>query len=172
MISISVTGHRPDKLWGYDLNHHKYTVLKQIIMHDIVRIWWENEHHPTDTRIECISGMALGVDTIFAEAIIEMKSCHNMKLIAAVPCLNQDSRWCDVDRQRYAYILSKVDEIVHVSNKPYSNGCMQDRNQYMINRCDVLLAVYNGDKTGGTADAVKRAIQANKVIVSINPKEI
>ncbi|MDD4292249.1 MAG: SLOG family protein, partial [Clostridia bacterium] len=123
---------------------------------------------------ECISGMALGVDTIFALAAINLQSIkgHNTRLVCALPCLGQDLHWQQQDAIRYGQILKLSDEVVYVSNQLYINGCMQARNQYMINRCNVLIAVYNGDRRGGTADTVKRAQKAGKEIIFIHPKEI
>lgn len=171
MISIAVTGHRPDKLWGYDLNHPKYKELESLIMKEIAKIILE---HQFENPIECISGMALGVDTIFAKAVLKMRmeAPESIRLIAAVPCIEQDKLWRGNDKTTYKNILSLSDEVVHVSKEPYTKGCMNARNQYMIDRCNVLLAVWNGDKIGGTADAVKRAERAGKEIVRIDPRFI
>lgn len=42
----------------------------------------------------------------------------------------------------------------------------------MIKNCDVLIAVYDGISTGGTANAVRDAIKMNKFIYYIDPKSI
>lgn len=171
MISIAVTGHRPNKLWGYDLSHSKYKELEALLMKEIAKIIWEKL--PEDT-IECISGMALGVDTVFAKAVLQMKAeaPDSIKFIAAIPCIEQDKFWREQDKIRYNNLLSLSDETVYVSKQPYSKGCMNARNQYMIDRCDILIAVWNGDLTGGTADAVKKAKKAGKEIIRIDPRFI
>ena len=52
---ICVTGHRPDKLYGYDLTDSRWQNLKNIFKEKLIEMKCTN----------AISGMALGVDTIF-----------------------------------------------------------------------------------------------------------
>lgn len=47
---VAVTGHRPNKLWGYDLSHPKYNKLFQCMYRWLV--------HKKATH--CISGMGWG----------------------------------------------------------------------------------------------------------------
>lgn len=176
MISIAVTGHRPNKLWGYDLNHNKYKQLESLIIKTIAEIW-DKKSYPKlmhQVPIECISGMALGVDTIFANSVLRIKTEFTslIKLVAAIPCLHQETLWSNNDKIRYRNIISLADEVVYVSKEPYSKGCMNKRNQYMVDRCNILLAIWNGDNTGGTADAIRRAEKADKEIIIIDPASI
>ena len=60
---ICVTGHRPDKLYGYDLTDSRWQNLKNIFKEKLIEMKCTN----------AISGMALGVDTIFALAVLELK---------------------------------------------------------------------------------------------------
>lgn len=60
---ICVTGHRPDKLYGYDLTDPRWKNLKNIFKEKSIEMKCTN----------AISGMALGVDTIFALAVLELK---------------------------------------------------------------------------------------------------
>ena len=60
---ICVTGHRPDKLYGYDLTDPRWQDLKNIFKEKLIEMKCTN----------AISGMALGVDTIFALAVLELK---------------------------------------------------------------------------------------------------
>ena len=60
---ISVTGHRPDKLYGYDLSDKRWQELKNQIKNTL----------KSNNCTEAITGMALGVDTIFALAVLELK---------------------------------------------------------------------------------------------------
>ena len=51
----------------------------------------------------------------------------------------------------------------------YTSGCYHTRNRYLVDRCDKLLALYNGGGKGGTAYTVQYARQRNKGIVVIDP---
>lgn len=56
-------------------------------------------------------------------------------------------------RHKYAYILNQ-------------------RNIGMIAACDILIAIYNGDATGGTANGVRDGRRLGKWIVTIPPTDI
>lgn len=62
-MKICVTGHRPNKLYGYNLADVRWQNLKGLFK----RILKENN------CTEAITGMALGVDTVFALAVLELK---------------------------------------------------------------------------------------------------
>lgn len=49
---------------------------------------------------------------------------------------------------------------------------MQDRNVGMLDACDELIAIWNGDLTGGTANAVKYAQSINLNINRIDPNSL
>ena len=57
------------------------------------------------------------------------------------------------EKARYYAVLKKADETV-VLSEGYYKGCMQKRNEYMVDRADVLIAYANTDK-GGTANTVR-----------------
>lgn len=77
---------------------------------------------------------------------------------------------CEVCRQkeRYKKILHKADIVHDVSKEEYSKFCMNDRNKYMVEQSDVLIAVWNG-KPSGTGNTVKMAKLSGKKIRVVNP---
>jgi uncharacterized phage-like protein YoqJ len=154
-MRIAVTGHRPNKLGNeYNLNGPITTKIKL----DLQRLI--NHLRP----FQMISGMALGVDTIWAILALE----NNIPLIAAIPCINQESKWPESSQKRYKEILSNPLTIIEqVSNESYSNECMQNRNIWMVNNCDLLIGVW--DKTGGgTANCLKYADSIGKKVILVN----
>ena len=48
---------------------------------------------------------------------------------------------------------------------------MQKRNEYMVDKCDILLAVWDGS-AGGTNNCVKYARKLDKEIIIIDPRKI
>lgn len=61
---LGITGPRPSKLnWGYDMNSPNWMTLRRYFMHYFI------EHNVT----EVITGMALGVDTAAALAVLDLK---------------------------------------------------------------------------------------------------
>ncbi len=161
-MKIAITGHRPNKLGNdYDLN----SPLIQWIKNEINKILVQYYYYPNE--LELITGMALGIDTLFAKIAIE----NNIPFIAAIPCKNQWSKWIQKSIEIYQNILQhKNCTIYNVSTNNYSNTCMQDRNIWMVDNCDILIAVWDGT-SGGTANCIKYAESVNKHIIRINPND-
>lgn len=143
-MTLGVTGHRPNKLgneYDYKGPYSKYIrerLREQLIIYKPDR---------------CVSGMALGVDTIFALLCLDM----GIKLTAAIPCFNQDARWSKASKELYHQILAHPLVTVHyVTEGPYNSTCMQKRNIWMVDRLNVLLAVWNGTP-GGTKNCIDYA---------------
>lgn len=119
-----------------------------------------------------ISGMAIGVDTLCAEAVLRLREVYpHIKLECALPCIDQTEKWHDEQIERYSEILKKADKVYYSSDKEYFRDCMNLRNKYMVDNSDLLLAVWNGKK-GGTANTVKYARKKEKEVVIINPDTI
>ncbi len=159
---IAVTGHRPDKLWGYDLKHPKYNKLYNMLYNLLDKYYVGH----------CITGMALGADTIFAYAALKYKKEYPDTILeCAIPCQNHSKKWQNKDRDRYDKILKQSEIITLVSDEEYKPWLMQKRNEYMVDRCELLIAVWDGSK-GGTGNCVAYAKKKGKIIVVINPKDI
>ena len=111
MIKLTVTGHRPNKLYGYNYKDPRYQALYHMLIDRILKAINEDENH----EVLCISGMALGADMIFAFAAIHLKSKgYNVHLLAAIPFKGQESRWPRESINMYTDILANVGVIVCV----------------------------------------------------------
>ena len=159
MSILSVTRHRPNKLYGYHLSDRRYTELKNYLKRILV----------SEDCQEAFSGMALGVDTIFALAVLDLKSeGYDIKLHCAIPCKNYPSKWFESSVRQYNDIVSKADKVVFVTDEIYQPWMMQKRNEYMVNLADKVIAVWDGT-SGGTGNCVKYAQKKNKEIIRILP---
>lgn len=100
------------------------------------------------------NGMAMGFDLLAAEKTLELKKKYpQVRLILCIPCYNQERNFSEKDKGRYAAIYKKADKKALLSDV-YYRGCMQNRNRYMAERADVLIA-YCNKKEGGAAYTVK-----------------
>lgn len=172
MFNLSVTGHRPAKIGKdyYDVNS-----LKSKVMIDFFRSYisfallTKNE----DDSLYCISGMALGVDTLFAIAVLQLQNegVENLYLTCAIPCANHSSKWQGSSKKVYDAILARANQVVMVSDAPYTNHCMQDRNVYMVDRANHILAIWDGT-SGGTGNCVKYAQDKGVGVTIVHPGEI
>tara|TARA_R100001086_G_scaffold249984_1_gene192285 strand:+ start:1967 stop:2485 length:519 start_codon:yes stop_codon:yes gene_type:complete len=172
-MRIAITGHRPNKLGNdYNLKSDLIHKIKKSIVGCLVSNatsvdYKENRPYKLD-GITCITGMALGIDTLFALIAVE----YNIPFIAALPCLNQDKMWTSSSKVLYNKLIgSELCTTYHVSNQEYTLKCMQNRNKWMVDNCDLLIAVWNSSP-GGTANCVRYAKSQNKEMVIINPLEL
>ena len=160
-MKIAITGHRPDKFGSdYELTSPLILRIKDNLQAII------DEKKPT----EMISGMALGIDTLWAKLAIE----NNIPLLAAVPFEEQDCKWVKSSRELYRSILANpLTRKVVVCGSGYAAWKMQKRNEYMVDTCDLLIAVFDGT-SGGTGNCVKYAKSklADDDIIIINPKTV
>jgi len=97
-----------------------------------------------------LCGGALGYDTVCAQEVLRMRQLYSdIKLILVYPCLGQDARWQEKDREIYKRIYDECDECYCMSEK-YTQGCMHLRNRAMVNESSLVIAYLTNDN-GGTA---------------------
>ena len=110
-----------------------------------------------------LCGMARGFDLLAAEAVIELKKQgFDIRLIACVPCPDQQKYFGKSDSERYSAALSECDEVKVLSGK-YYKGCMQARDRFMVDNCSLLVA-YRRRNEGGTHYTLTYAVKSNKKI--------
>ena len=54
-------------------------------------------------------------------------------------------------------------------SREYREGCILERNRYLVDHAACLLAVYNGEWRGGTAMTVRYAQKLGREITILNP---
>lgn len=145
---VCVTGHRPQRFetikWNEpeSIEHGIRTMFRWFFTESSVKIDW------------FITGMALGVDQWACEEAL----AHNVPVLAAIPCIEQEKFWLPSSRAKYHELLSRVQAVEYVTREPYRKEVMQVRNMWMVDRANMLVAVFTGT-AGGTANCVKYAIE-------------
>ena len=111
--------------------------------------------------------MVLGVDTVFALAVLEPKSeGGNIKLHCAIPCMNYSCKLLDMSVRQYKDILSKADTELQFFDSEYKPYLLQKRNEYMVDLVDKVIAVWD-ETCGGTANCVRYAQSVGKEIIRL-----
>jgi uncharacterized phage-like protein YoqJ len=154
-MKVAFTGHRPQRLGGFKIPNPQYEKIYKQLVESLQKL------SPT----EAITGMALGVDQWAVDACLEL----NIPYTAAVPFKGQEMMWPKESQQKYKEYLERAKEVVIVSPGAFSAKKMHLRNEWMVDRCDVLIAVWDGSSTGGTANCVGYAKQKGKKIIEIKP---
>lgn len=155
------TGHRPAKLpWGNDERDPRCLELKRSMIRELEQLYRKGYTH-------FISGMALGCDLYFAEAVLELKEIYPpITLEAALPFSNQAARWSEGNRGRWQHILDHCDKKTVVQDH-YDRWCMLRRDRYMVDRSAAVLAVFD-DTPGGTKYTLDCAAQQKLDIYLLN----
>ena len=110
-------------------------------------------------------GMALGTDLIAAKLLCE----RSLEWTAVIPFPNQTERWKGRDAMLYEQLLPFSIERVTLFEK-YHQQAYHVRNDYMIERSQLCLAVYDGRSHGGTASVIRKVQNLGKNLMLYDPK--
>jgi uncharacterized phage-like protein YoqJ len=168
------TGHRPDKLGGYDMKNPVILKLKEKLLEVIEKLIKEEGIN------RFISGGALGADQVAFWCVhILQKKYPEIKNIVAIPFAKQDALWNQEQKYWYQKMLKLADEIIYVDEEyqrdketpigEYSSKKLQIRNEYMVDNSRIVVAVYDGSK-GGTSNCLWYARHLGRTIYRLNPK--
>lgn len=148
---IAFTGHRLDKVGGFEDVVRKHMLLALAVA------------RPS----EVISGMASGIDTWAALTALKL----NIPLRCAVPFKGQEKLWPHEACKVYQHILSQAAFVNIVCEGGYHASKMQARNEWMVDRCALLLAYWNGS-TGGTKNCLDYARRVERDRLIFIPSEL
>lgn len=139
---LGVTGHRPDKLGGWDEpNPTQLNIMERI------------DKFLIETRPELVlTGMSLGVDQWVAEICIY----NDIPFLAAIPFSDFSSNWPERSQTRFKKLVSKAHKAICVNQGGFEKWKMHARNKWIVNGCEELLAVWNGSN-GGTYSTIQYA---------------
>lgn len=117
-----------------------------------------------------ISGMAQGADLILAQIALKLKQKYaDVFLECALPFPCQSQKWSNNYKSCYDNILQYCDKITTVCGK-YSPHSFMQRNMYMVESSDIVIAVYDGKK-GGTRFTCNYAQKKGREIIILNPAQ-
>lgn len=162
--TVAFTGHRPESLpFGRNLTRGHFEEFQIVLWNEIRRRMDEGYN-----TFYC--GGARGIDLLCGEIVLAEKQTQhpNVRLICAIPYEKQAERWSLMWKLRYDEVLRGADKVEQLCSV-YRRDCFHIRNRYMVDACDLLIAVYNGKAEGGTAYTINYAIKQGKEILVINP---
>jgi hypothetical protein len=157
-----VTGHR-------DIRGESALLVRKALINVLASL---RDRHPEG--IVGVSGMAVGADAEFTHACIHL----GIPFVAAIPVEGQDSVWPWHARERYADQIGRAALVVNVwEDVAYlasSYGAkMHARNRWMLDHVatgdGVVLAVWDGRRTGGTWAAVDGALKRGRKVLVLDP---
>lgn len=176
-MGVMVTGHRqlvPANMQGG--SHWPDQNPRVARHHEDIKSLMERaiaQWHSESGWVDFISGMALGADTLFAEAVLACKSAGlPIRLVAAVPFAGQEGKWNAGAQTRFREILGVADQVEIVSPGVYSPSKMQVRNEWMVEHAMCVMAVWDGKQSGGTWNCIQYARKRHRWMVQLHPQNL
>jgi uncharacterized phage-like protein YoqJ len=108
-------------------------------------------------------GMAVGFDTVCFNVLEEIRKTEDIKIVACIPCENQDYNFSLAQKKEYNRMLLSSDEKIYIA-KEYTKACMLKRNRYLVDNSSVLVA-YIYKTVGGSYYTAKYAVENDKEII-------
>lgn len=147
---VSITGHRPEKIPDFDRLVEPFTGA----LHDL-------------GATGVIQGMAAGIDLWSAKVSWD----NEIPFLCARPWRTHAPR--KADRELYEWALDNcyAHHFVNGATSYPGPWVYQDRNEWMVDRADHVIAFWDGSK-GGTANCVKYANKVGKPVTVIDPVDL
>jgi uncharacterized phage-like protein YoqJ len=115
-----------------------------------------------------MSGMALGVDQMFALAALR----RGIRVDAYIPGRDQSIRWSDEQRSEYANLIARAATVQSATDaSPYATyiSRLHLRNEQMIRDCDLAVLILDDRQSGGTYSVKMKLAAAGKPTIHIDP---
>lgn len=139
---VMVTGHRPQ---DFD-ETERWMVVEWL---ESMARWLKADK---GGRV-AITGMALGVDTWWGLKALS----EGWTLEAHVPFWGQRGKWPAADQELWMRMLDQSQDVrVYGNSEPYDARLFHERNDGMIEACDLAIVVWSGKEAGGTYSAFKK----------------
>jgi len=167
LYSCAITGQRPTRFkWKYNENNNGCKRLKKRMRDQFILLYEKG------VRRFYVGG-ALGVDLWAGEIILRLKEqleYGDMELIVTLPFPGHDEEWDARSRERLAFLIRHSAECITIGKIACRESFLQ-RNRYMVNHADCVLAVYDNDRNirSGTGQTVHYAEIKSLPIILIHP---
>lgn len=173
---VSFTGPRPYKLTPYPFSPEQ---IKGKLRATIEKLIVQKGAHTF------ISGGALGFDQYAFESVEVLKNKYShIQNIMAIPFEEQWKKdWDEAQIDLYMSYKQRADEVIYVDELPtyqknnkvkigkFQGSKYQRRNEYMVDRCQLLVSLYDGNTSSGTYNCISYAKRKNKPILNLNLKD-
>lgn len=141
-MKVAVTGHRPPRL------KNKEKIISQWLYNKLLEL------KSQDNIIATYNGMAAGVDQLFALQCIKL----NIPIYCVFP----------YNRKKYhpdeLYIIERAAGSIVLQDE-YSRDSYYKRDCFMVDNCDILIAVWDEIPQGGTYLTIEYAKKQDKPII-------
>jgi uncharacterized phage-like protein YoqJ len=146
---VLVTGHRPDRLGGYEPNPASDAVRERLVA--MLRAMVE-----VDGPLTVVSGLRLGAEQLGAEAAL----AEGLPLVAVLPFPNPDAPWPAASRRWFADVLAAADATITLeakepATKQLAGASIGRRDAWLARNVDAAVVVWDQED-----DAVGRQVRS------------
>ena len=167
--ACAITGHRPTRFkFGYKEQYAGCKRLKKRLRDQFALLYQQG------IRRFYVGG-ALGVDMWAGEILLRMKGqpeYQDIDLFITIPFEGHDAGWDERSRTRLAFLRRNCSGAIVVGMEGWRpEKSYRERNQYMVDHADVIVAVYDKDHSirSGTGMTVNYAKKKGLHIFYIHP---
>lgn len=125
-----------------------------------------------DRRLGAVSSLAIGADQLFADAALR----HGIPLEVVLPFTSFIEDFAEgSERASYERLLSAAASTTRLPWDERSNGAYLAGGLWVVDHCDLLIAIWNGEKAagiGGTGDVVDYSRDAGKPCIHMDPTSL
>ena len=144
MQVCAITGYRPSRFpFKNDETDIMCKRLKKKITKELKYLYKKGVH-------TFWIGGAEGVDMWSSEILMQLKrydAYSDIKIMIALPFENHDKKWTKEHSERLQNIITNADETIIVSsNDKPTRELYRERNKYIVDKADCLLAIFNKEK--------------------------
>jgi predicted Rossmann fold nucleotide-binding protein DprA/Smf involved in DNA uptake len=102
-----------------------------------------------------VTGGAIGTDQIATDELLKLGQRIEV-VLPFVPDIHT-AKWTPTQRQELLEQLERVTKPIEIMRTEYDVAGYHERNRRLVERADLLVAVWNGRNDSGTASTVKQA---------------
>lgn len=157
-LVIGVTGHR--RLAGMEALSAKIDAIIDEIVREV------------PARLVVLSPLAEGADRLVAERVLSRERA-GLEAVLPMPEADYERDFeTDGSRAEFRSLLARAEAIHRLPNAPSREEAYAAAGRFVVDRCDVLIAVWDGkagDGPGGTAETVGYARSVPLQLLIIEP---
>lgn len=151
---LLLSGYKPYELGIFKKDHQAVRYIKAAIRKELEPL--------VEDGLEwvIISGQ-LGVELWGAEVVFELKQQNpQLKLAVITPFLEQEENWNELNKEWYYSIINQADFFDSVTKKKYEKPWQfRLKNQFLLDKSDVLVLLYDSEKEGSPKYLYEMALQ-------------
>jgi uncharacterized phage-like protein YoqJ len=153
----AVSGYKPFELGIFQQNHPSVQYIKLAIKKELVALLEEG------LEWVIITGQ-LGTELWAAEVVFDLQDeFPELKLAVLAPFFEQEARWNESNKEWYESVVARADFFDIITKRKYESPWQfRVKNQFLIEKTDALILLYDPEKEGSPKFLYEAALEYQK----------